>query len=250
MRVRLDGQELGFAADEALVAHRQGTSWAKGPSTASEWKEGHVTGPIRDVFDEPLLFVYGASDPEEAALNERVARGWAHVRGGMNVDYPVMSDREFRARGEKLDGDRALFLVGRAETNELVRALEPELPIRIEGKQVVVGDERLDGEQLGAAFVRPNPKRRDRYVVVVEGVDARATLRSLSLPDLLPDFAVYDAEVAPARGQLLLNAGKLREAGFFGADWSLPPRERRLDPLATTTRPGAASEHDATPYLP
>jgi poly(3-hydroxybutyrate) depolymerase len=253
VRVRLDGQELAYSAGEALVAHREGSvtaTWAKGPSAATGWKEGHVTGPLRDVFDEPLLFVYGASDPEEAALNERVARGWAHVRGGMNLDYPVMSDREFRARGEKLDGDRALFLVGRAETNELVRALEPELPIRIEGKQVLVGDERIDGEQLGAAFVRPNPRRKDRYVVVVEGVDARATLRSLSLPDLLPDFAVYDAEVAPARGQLLLNAGKLREAGFFGVDWSLPPRERRLDPLAKTERPGATSEHDATPYLP
>src|SRR5205085_6941619 len=48
---------------------------------------------------------------------------------------------------------------------------------------LAIGGARVTGAQLGAAFIRPNPRRPDRYVVVVEGVDALGTWRALSLPD-------------------------------------------------------------------
>ncbi len=102
--------------------------------------------------------------------------------GGSHVDYPVMSDMEFAAKGEAVGNDRALFLVGNARSNAVVRELEPGLPVRIEGDDVVVGGTHVaptDGEggrsQLGVAFIYPNPKRSDRYVVVVEGVGALGT---------------------------------------------------------------------------
>jgi hypothetical protein len=164
------------------------------------------------------------------------------------VKYPVISDAEFFARGELLANDRALFLVGNAKSNRVVRALEPELPITIDGDAVVVGAKRIAGSQVGAAFIRPNPKRTDRYVVVVEGADALGTWRSLSLPDLLPDFAVWDEQLGPSRGQVLLGAGMLRAGGFFQNDWSLPAQID--DPLATRPRAGAKTEYEATPYLP
>jgi len=85
-------------------------------------------------------------------------------------------------------------------------------------------------------------------VLVVEGTTAEGTWRSTSLPDLLPDFIVYDEAVAPARGQQLLSAGAARAAGFFKVDWSLPGDLR--DPSARDQRPGAQNEHDATAYLP
>ena len=94
----------------------------------------------------------------------------------------------------------------------MIQALEADLPIRVEGEDVVVGTTHFSGKEMGAAFIRPNPKRPDRYVVVVEGVDALGTWRSLSLPDLIPDFVVYDTTVAPARGQMLLSAGMARAA--------------------------------------
>jgi len=111
-----------------------------------------------------------------------------------------------------------------------------------------VGGQKITGSQLGAAFIRPNPKRTDRYVVVVEGADALGTWRSLSLPELLPDFIVYDEDVAPARGQQLLSAGVARAGGFFTNEWALPADIS--DPSASSQRPGAKSEYDATPYLP
>ena len=142
----------------------------------------------------------------------------------MRVDYPVISDADFYATSEPLANDRALFLVGNAKSNRVVRELEPDLPIRIDGDDVMLGTRRIGpSSQLGAAFVRPNPRRPDRYLVVVEGVGPLGTWRSLSLPELLPDFVVFDEDAAPARGLLVMGTGTLRAAGFFGADWSLPP---------------------------
>jgi len=247
--VTLDGQVFSFASSDPLVFHREGGSWTGGAARHDgTWKRGEITGPIRDAFHAPLLFVWGASDPQQARANEEVARAWAAIRGGVTVRYPIISDVEFLAHGESLANDRALFLVGSAKSNQVVRLLEGDLPIRVDGDAVIVGAQRFTGDQLGAAFIRPNPKRTDRYLVVVEGTSPLGTWRSLSLPDLLPDFVVWDVGVAPARGQMLLSAGALRAGGFFKNDWTLP--DRIEDPLAQATRPGAKTEHDATPYLP
>jgi hypothetical protein len=218
---------------DAHDAHdaREGDTWRAGRAPhPGLYKHGHVTGPLRDVLFEPLLIVYGASDPTQTRANEEAARAWAKVRWGVRVSYPILSDVEFAARGEALANDKALVLVGNARSNALVRALEPALPIRIEGDDVVVGgvhvkptDGPADRSQLGAAFIYPNPKRPDRYVVVIEGVGALGTWRSASLPDILPDYVVYDAGVAPARGALILGGASVRSGGYFTSEWQVPP---------------------------
>jgi predicted esterase len=238
--VSIDQSKLVFQAGEPIELHREAHGvWRPGESPhAVPYKHGTVTGPIRDAFHEPLLFVWGASDPAQSRANEDAARAWAKVRWGVEVDYPVMSDEEFFARGEKVDNDRALFLVGNAGSNRVLRELEPKMPIHIEGTDVVVGGKRVSPRkdesrwcvaeacrgpsQLGVAFVYPNPQRPDRYVVVVEGVGPLGTWRSTSLPDILPDYVVFDEGVAQARGQLVLGAGRVRMAGFFGKEWDLP----------------------------
>jgi poly(3-hydroxybutyrate) depolymerase len=249
LTVSVDGENVHFAADEPVALHLDGSTWKAGPAAhAAPYKHGEVTGPIRDAYHAPLLFVYGADDPTQTRANKEVARAWAADGWGIVVHYPVMSDAEFFAQGEPLANDRALFLIGNAKSNRVVRALEPELPIRVDGGAVTMGSQRVEGTEVGAAFVVPNPRRPDRYVVVVEGADAPGTWRSLSLPSLLPDFVVYDVKLAPARGQMLLGAGSVRAAGFFKNDWSLP--EVIADPLATAKRVGAKTEYEATPYLP
>jgi poly(3-hydroxybutyrate) depolymerase len=253
VNVTIDGTLLSFGDDDPLVMHREPGEhpgpWVSGPSKhEGAYKHGTVTGPIRDALHEPLLFVYGASDPRETRANEEVARQWAAIRWGVTVEYPVMSDLEFLANNEPLANDRGLFLVGSARTNAVVRALDPKLPIHIDGYAVVIGKDRFTGRELGAAFIRPNPHRPDRYVVVVEGTTPLGTWRSLSLPDLIPDFVVYDESIAPARGQMIVGTGSVRAAGFFTNDWALPSTMN--DPLAHSTRPAAKSEYEATPYLP
>jgi poly(3-hydroxybutyrate) depolymerase len=247
--VTADGVTLTYATGEPLTMHRSPAGagpWAKGRAplpTSTPRKRGHVTGPLRDVFHEPLLFVYGAE--EDARVNERVARAFAD-RPGISASYPVMSDAEFLAKNEPLANDRALFLVGRA--NRVLAALEAEskttFPIHVDAGAVTVGKERMEGKELGAAFVHPNPLRTDRYVVVVGGADVLGTLRALSLPDLVPDFVVWDEALGPARGQILLGSASLRAGGFFRNDWSLPAII--ADPLAKAHR-AARPEREAQP---
>jgi predicted esterase len=228
----IDQSKFVFQAGEPIELYREHGAWKPGPAPhEGAYKHGSSTGPIPDAFHEPLLFVWGASDRAQAHANEETAHAWARVRSGVRVDYPLMSDTEFFARGEAIANDRALFLVGNAKSNRLVRELEPSFPIRIDGSDVIVGAKRVQAEdgsadvsQLGVAFVRPNPRRPDRYVVVVEGVGPLGTWRSLSLPEMLPDYVVYDRGVAPARGLLVLGAASVRAAGTFANDWSLPAK--------------------------
>jgi hypothetical protein len=154
----------------------------------------------------------------------------------------VLSDAEFLAKSEPLANERALFLVGRE--NRVLAALEhaSAFPIHVEGGAVTVGQQRITGKELGAAFVHPNPLRPDRYVVVVAGADVPGTLRAMSLPDLLPDFVVWDEAIAPSRGQVLLGAGSLRAGGVFTKEWALPAQV--ADPLAKTSRVPARAEPD------
>ena len=57
----------------------------------------------------------------------------------------------------------------------------------------------------------------------VWGVGALGTWRSLSLPDMLPDYVVYDEGVEAAHGQLLLGLGSFKAGGYFDEDWGLRP---------------------------
>ncbi|HXX66679.1 MAG TPA: alpha/beta hydrolase-fold protein [Polyangiaceae bacterium] len=235
--VKADGETLVFQAGEPIELHRNAAAggthktWSPGQATHDgPYKRATVTGPITDVFHEPILFVWGASDPSQARANEEAARAWARVRWGVRVDYPIVSDAEFAARGESLANERALFLVGNASSNAVLRAMEPSMPIRIEGDSIVVGSMRIapkDGDasrsQLGTMFIQPNPMRPGHYVVVVEGLGPLGTWRSLSLPELLPDYVVYDGDVTPARGSLVLGGATLRAGGYFGQDWSVTP---------------------------
>jgi predicted esterase len=230
--VSIDQNKLVFQAGEPIELHRERGAWRAGMAQHdAEYKRATTTGPIPDVFHEPMLFVWGAADPAQARANEETARAWAHVHSGVRVDYPIYSDTEFFARSEPIGNDRALFLVGNAKSNRVVRELEPSFPIRIDGANVLVGMKKLEAQdgsadvsELGAAFIRPNPRRPDRYVVVVEGVGPLGTWRSLSLPDMLPDFVVYDHGVAPARGMLVLGQASVRAAGYFANDWSVPAK--------------------------
>jgi predicted esterase len=228
--VAIEGTTLSFAADEPVVMHKSGASWEKGAAAhAGAFKHGRVMGPIRDVFHEPITFVY--ADGDEARANLQVAKSFAE-RPGIPASYPVMSDTDFLARKEPLANERALFLIGR--DNKVLKALEAEattpFPIRVEPGAVAVAGQRITGREVGAAFIHPNPLRPDRYVVVVAGADVAGMLRAESLPEFLPDFVVWDAALAPARGQVLLGSATLRAGGMFNNDWTLPASI--ADPLA------------------
>src|ERR1019366_6397676 len=72
-------------------------------------------------------------------------------------------------------------------------------------------------------FAAPNPDDPGRTVLVVAGAGPLGTWRSRFLPDLVPDYVVYDEHVAHARGRVLLGPGAgVLAAGFWSADGTHP----------------------------
>ena len=227
-RVRLDGTTLVFSPGQPIRAFRDDNRWKPGKrEAAGMFKRAGLSGPVRDVFFEPLIFVCGTQDPAQTRANRETARAWERVRYGVDTRYPIIADTDLT---DALAEAHSLVLVGNASSNKVVRALDAKLPFRVNGRSVsayVNGQRKRTwtGVDAGVAFVYPNPDHPARYVLVLEGTSALGTFRSIALPDLLPDFAVYDEHVAPARGQLSLGDASLLGAGVFRRDWSFRPAD-------------------------
>ncbi len=222
VHVEIDGARLAFAAGEPVALEREGQAWRKGiAETPGLQKRGGLAGPLRDVFYEPLVIVYGTLDPTLARANEEVARWFARVRNGVEIDYDVVADAAYDPAAYE---GRALVLVGGPESNALTKRLDDRLPIHVTTNPPAVraGASEFKGDELGAAFIYPNPDKPDRYVVVLAGVDVPGTLRAMSLPDMLPDFVVFDRRLRPARGQFVMAPAEPVWAGAFDERWALP----------------------------
>ena len=182
-------------------------------------KRGLRTGPFRDLYHEPLAFVYGTQDPSFATVNEEVARLLSRVKPGVKVDYPVFRDDE--AKGQIPPGT-SVVIVGPARSNSWRAQYDAALPSHVEGQKLTFGSQSFEGPGIGAAYIYPHPGDANAYVAIVEGVDPAGVRTALALPELLPDFVVFDHGLTAARGQILLGRGKVRAAGYFDSSWNPP----------------------------
>jgi hypothetical protein len=224
VEVEVDGQKLAFAAGEAITLLLEKKSWSKGKADGANRKRAGVEGPIRDAYLEPLVFVYGSLDEKTRRANREVAEAFARTRHGPGVAYRVIADRELDAKTER---DNGLFLVGTESDHLLLREIGASLPIRARNGGLSFGDQKHEAAGAGAIFVRPNPRQPDRYVVVITAPRAAGIWRALSLPQMLPDFVVYDDGLAPAAGEVILGSdAKVVAGGFFDVDWKLPKNFR------------------------
>jgi poly(3-hydroxybutyrate) depolymerase len=220
LRLTLDGDrvELPLGAPTSLV--RGGGHWRVGARPSAR-----AGGPVRELFDTPMIFVVGTADPAETRVNERVAERWAR-RSSVRARYPIVRDDAFTdAMGE----GRTLVLIGRS--NRVLARMAARLPLRVDERAVTLGERRFEGDDAGAVFAAPNPDDPARAVLVIAGTTPLGTLLSCALPDLVPEYVVYDARVAPARGRVILGAeAAVRAAGFF--DFEGRPVGSDVDPIA------------------
>ena len=154
------------------------------------------------------------------------------VRSSDNTEDPTLEripSREFDGGREAPHTSIAELEGGREAPHRSMGELEGgrEAPHgsmgELEGGREAPHSSKWWTSQLGTMFIVPNPLRPSRYVVVVEGVGAFGTWRSLSLPDLLPDYVVFDDGVAPARGSSVLGSGsRIRIGGYFSNEWRIP----------------------------
>lgn len=220
----LDGDRVELRTDAENHLAREGGHWRLRPTR----EVVPAGGPVREVFDTPMVFVVGTADPALTRVHERVARAWAH-RPGVPLAYPVVTDD---ALTDAMAAGRTLVLVGTPRSNRVLARLAERLPVRFEGADVLVGTRRHTGPDLGVVFAAPHPDHPAQAVLVIAGNTPAALYRSLSLPDLIPAYAVFDERVAPARGRVLLGGlARVRAAGFFDAQGRPLPNDQ--DPVQT-----------------
>lgn len=187
-------------------------------------KRPGVQGPIDDAFLAPFVFVAPGGSCATPAVDRWVRAELAHAaerwRAVCRGTVEVKLDRELT------DADFAeknLILWGDTAGNEVIRSLADRLPIGwTSGKastdrDVVKAGERWDAAHHVPAFIYPNPRNPERYIVLNSGLtfrEAHDRTNSQQNPKL-PDWVVFDIrETSTAQA-----AGRVAAAGFFDERW-------------------------------
>jgi poly(3-hydroxybutyrate) depolymerase len=219
LEVRIDGTAVSGPRPLSLIRTAAGWEVTDVEHPLPGHKRPGASGPIRDIYHDPLIFVVGTQDPGHTLINRLVAEHWSRPHG-WTVDYPVVDDT---AVTEAMIREHSLVLVGPHSSNLLTRRWRDRLPILLEDGAVTVGGRRHEGVQVGAVFVAPHPEAPDRSLLVIAGPGALGTWRSMFLPDILPDYVVFDERIAPARDRWAAGGtgATYLEEGFFGMDWGI-----------------------------
>ena len=198
------------------------------PTLDAASKHRGLSGPIRDVWYGPMALIYGTRDPSQATF----LRHLAHRERGLNrrsdVQLPVLADTDVTA---DLVASHHLILYGTSTSNQILADIEADLPIRVQENDVVIGDRLVEGEDLTAIFIHPNPLNPSRYVVVASGTSPPALDAVRWAPRYLPDFVVYDGSLrVNMPDQRTFRGQPIVAGGFLGSDWSLPEASEWLRP--------------------
>ncbi|MEZ4371628.1 MAG: prolyl oligopeptidase family serine peptidase [Polyangiaceae bacterium] len=228
LRARVAEQDLELDVEKQEL-RRSAEGWSVSPIAAvpTGHKRRGVEGPIRDVFLEPVTFVYGTRRQATSRATLEVAKAWANGRGSADISYPVVADRDLPASAMTSSN---LFLIGGARDNLVSARFASGLKSRTETDKLMLGNAEFAGSDVGCLYIEPHPLSPEHYLLVLDAVSAQGYLLTNTLPALLPDFIVYDTSVVPAAGQQVLGDARVRAGGFFDWDWSLP--ESVQDPEA------------------
>jgi hypothetical protein len=114
---------------------------------------------------------------------------------------------------------KSLILIGGPASNRVTADLIHSLPVRFEANAITVRGKRYEGRDVGVSLIYPHPKNDAEYVVLHAGAGERGTLASRHLPQLVPDYLVYDGRITVQRGELLLDKRVVLDGGFFDQSW-------------------------------
>jgi hypothetical protein len=210
--VEVDGQAVG-ALRGSVDLVRDG-AWRLG-TPDDRLRRPDLAGPADAVLRAPVRVVYGTADPDTAEGLRMLAEHLAAIRPGARLTLPVVADTALADRGAT-----NLILVGGPRENRVLAAIADRLPLRIERDAVRVGARVFRGRGLGVQLVHPDPAAPGRLVLVVAGTDLRGALLARHLPDLAPDWLVYDERVAAQRHGFVLDRRRVLGGGFFGPRWA------------------------------
>lgn len=219
LTVVVDGQSLAVPdAPEIAYLERleQGFVLSSKEPRIDGWKRGAVAGPLDDWLRHRALIVYGTQDPRAVDANRLLAEHLASARHWKEAHFPVIADVELRAEDRV---GKSLVLVGSPHTNSVTAQFARAFPVQLEPGALTFRGARHEGADVGVAMIRPHPDDAGEYLVLYAGVGHRGVLAARNLPELLPDYVVFDDRMNERRGGRLLAGRAVLAGGFFGDAW-------------------------------
>ncbi len=166
-------------------------------------------GPFKSLLRGAFTLVYGNEHDRRDAL--RFAREWNDDSDGA---APIKAATDVTDADKR---DRNLILFGTRDTNPLLRAVAPDLPVELTTTGYRVGDRLSDGKNVGLRMVWRSPWAPARLLGVCSGAWWGATLPVNHKWDLLPDYLLYAGDAHNLDGTDTAVVG-----GNFDGDWKLP----------------------------
>ena len=178
-----NGKSLGFATGPAF------TKKSEKYENAAIIKNELLHGPVRDVFTEPFVIIWGSGgeDKEVSESNEKLAR--TMINSGISFTNVKITE-EFEKRALTLVNGGPCFadvnvpvelikthniiLVGRPKSNLWLAKIAKKLPVQIKNGQVITHSASYDGRDVGLILVYPNPLNSQKYVAVFSGTSKKA----------------------------------------------------------------------------
>lgn len=185
-------------------------------------KNSTLAGPLREVFSDSFIMVYGNGTdaaikaaekvPVSRKLCEYAARDWNRFAKGRPR---VKAADELTADDIR---NNHLLLFGTPRENPLIDRVIPDIPLDITGTDIELAGRSYDLRRHGVWMIYPNPLSPDRYVVINAGLPWGTDLPENHKYEMIPDFIVY-TDAPSDEGTEWCN--RFRAAGFFNQFWEL-----------------------------
>lgn len=206
------------------------TGWSTTDETLGGLRKvAGLEGPIGDAYTSTFIVVYGTagSDAETTANQAEAETFCQHWNTWMHAGIVARPDTGVTASDIAAAN---LILFGTADSNRLIRTIQPDLPIAVGRDGIGLGGRTYTGTHYGAYFVYPNPANPSRYVVISHLTVPGSRPKDLeALPWYWPDYVVFDTTRSPGacvQASLAYLPDTFVEAGYFNGAWQLPAAHR------------------------
>jgi len=148
---------------------------------------------------EQSLIVYGTTDEQSSQRESAEALQQALRERWSNITVPIRADTEVREEEQKT---HHLLLIGRPDTNVLVKKFHKELPISFGRSSFTVGQEVYAHPDSAVIAAAENSANKRFSIVVIAGLSATSTRNTVSV------FA--NRKVRPAEVMILPHGANAR----------------------------------------
>lgn len=204
---------------DVIYLDKNSNQWKLGNSLDSRSKGTNRNGTFKEPFNYQMIYVYGtkgnAAENTWAYNKARYdAESW-YYRG--NGAVTIIADKDFNPKAYP---DRGIIIYGNATTNSAYKTMLKNCPVIVNRGSIKVGNHNYNGDNLAAYFIWPRADSKKASVAIIsgtglKGMQAADANQYFAAGSGFPDYIIFSVDL------LKDGAKAIKQAGFYGNDWSL-----------------------------